>query len=876
MGRFNLWLLALLFCCSSLTAFGQVFKGRVVQESGVPIPYATLYFSDLKTGVTTDDEGFFQTIIESGEHTLEVSSIGYVKKRLSIRMKPEGVEMVIQLAEQVYELKEVTIGRNTEDPAYRVMRQAIARAPFHRSQLLSFQCGTYLKGTGKLISIPAILKLSKEVRKETKKVMGKLFVMEEHRAVSYVAPNKWTNRVKAYTNSFPDDWHINIGIVNVNLYTPMLFDKISPLAVNAFSYYKFVLEGCYAEGDRLINKIRVIPRSKNPKLIGGVIYIVEDLWALSSAELTFEGTGVVAAVKVVCNEVQPDLFLPTSTSLNASFKLMGMKAEASYLSAVHYTQVRAKKWAPDAVLVPTEQALDADKSALKLTRKQQKMRDKITELSAKEELSNADAYRLYKLASRSLSSPDTLKSKKKFERVTVKVENEIKRDSLAGKRDSLYWASVRSVPLRLDEKESYKQKQLAVVRRDSLGQQGDTLRKSRKSLGDGWLDPFLNGKTFQTKDQKFWFKTFDVLTYVPEYNWVDGWWVGAKWSGGVKFSPATTLSVTPSVYYTTARHKWVGHCRVTLNYAPLRSGRLVIKGGASATDFNGESGESRQYNSLFSLFGRSDVAFYEKRYLAVDHQIEIANGLQLYTSLEWAQRSALQNRVSRPPFGGTVDENAPSHPEYVPMAKNKTVKSVVELAYTPAHYYRLVKGRKVYEEARYPTISLRYERAYPIKQADYQTSYHRFDLQLHQSLEFGLFNHLTWSMEGGLFTKARQLTFADYKQISTTRLPLTQRPFTNSFFATDSYRYATRERWAEGHLTWQNPYLLLKRLPFLRKSLFDEAIHASALVTYRNTPYEELGYSVGFENTFRLGLFLGFERFKQTSVGFSVSLPLNR
>lgn len=51
--------------------------------------------------------------------------------------------------------------------------------------------------------IPAILKLSKEVRKESKKVLGKLFVMEDQREVHFTAPATWSSRVKAYSNSFP-------------------------------------------------------------------------------------------------------------------------------------------------------------------------------------------------------------------------------------------------------------------------------------------------------------------------------------------------------------------------------------------------------------------------------------------------------------------------------------------------------------------------------------------------------------------------------------------------------------------------------------------------------------------------------------------------
>lgn len=43
-------------------------------------------------------------------------------------------------------------------------------------------------------TIPAILKLSKEVRKESKEFLGKLFVMEEQRVVTFKAPSTWEIR----------------------------------------------------------------------------------------------------------------------------------------------------------------------------------------------------------------------------------------------------------------------------------------------------------------------------------------------------------------------------------------------------------------------------------------------------------------------------------------------------------------------------------------------------------------------------------------------------------------------------------------------------------------------------------------------------------
>jgi len=50
-----------LFLFAAITAFGQNFKGTVLdKETKQAIPYAQVYFVDLKTGTTTDENGIFK------------------------------------------------------------------------------------------------------------------------------------------------------------------------------------------------------------------------------------------------------------------------------------------------------------------------------------------------------------------------------------------------------------------------------------------------------------------------------------------------------------------------------------------------------------------------------------------------------------------------------------------------------------------------------------------------------------------------------------------------------------------------------------------------------------------------------------------------
>ncbi len=896
------------FCTLTLGIYAQTFKGKVLDESGSPVPYAAIYLKELQSGFTTDDNGCFETILKEGNYTCEISSLGYTRQRVNLQMPNHDLERNIILKERVYSLQEVNVVKGAEDPAYAVMRKAIAYAPYYRRQVTGFKAGTYLKGTGKMQSIPVLLKLSKEVRTESKKWMGKLFVIEEQKFVKFKAPDTWDIQVKARRNSFPDNVDVNIDLTTINFYEPMLFGKVSPLSSKAFSFYRFKLEGCYVENNNMINKIRVIPKKDSPKLLKGELYIVENLWCVSAVNLQIDAGGLKADIKSTCNEVKPSVFLSTSTSMSCTINMLGFKAEASYLAAVHYKDVEASE--PLKVLKMgvngnekeirlKEQTADGSKQAGQSTvaiakgkhevpvvnnssvagmevtgtetKQQKKIREKIEKLSSKEELTTSEAYKLSKLMEESIASADTCRSAHKYERVTVKSVENVKKDSLAEKRDSLYWSTVRSVPLLPEELQSY------VRKSEELSKDTLSVKKGNKSSkGNKVLDTFLSGNTFRTKKGKAWITLSGLTSYLPEYNFVDGYWLGAKVRAGVDLSKSSKLSFTPSLYYTTARKSAVGEGVFTLLYAPRRNGKLTLDGGVLSADYNGESGESRIINAFASLlFARNDVKLYDKRFLSIGNEIELANSLLLTSSLSWQQRKMLDNHISKSWFKKEAEENIPDNALFTPMPENKLLKASFALEYTPAHYYRMSGRRKIYEPSHYPTFALRYDKAFSLGGTAVSPSYQRIEFSAKQKVEFGMFNSISWNMNAGTFINTEEMQFPDFKHFATTKLLLTGRRLDEGFSLLDNYEYSTDSRWVQAGLSWYTPYLILKQLPFLRRKSFNEAIHVRSLIIHGKHPYSEVGYSVGFSDVFRIGVFAGFDRLKSRSAGVSFSLSLS-
>ncbi|MDD4492326.1 MAG: carboxypeptidase-like regulatory domain-containing protein, partial [Bacteroidales bacterium] len=104
-------------------ASAQFFRGRVVDKAGHPVPDATIYINELKSGITADNRGEFQTQLSSGTYNCEVSSLGYKREKFSFEMKNEDVSRTIALQEIVYELKEVHFTGRGEDRGNAIMRK---------------------------------------------------------------------------------------------------------------------------------------------------------------------------------------------------------------------------------------------------------------------------------------------------------------------------------------------------------------------------------------------------------------------------------------------------------------------------------------------------------------------------------------------------------------------------------------------------------------------------------------------------------------------------------------------------------------------------------------------------------------------------------
>lgn len=875
MKQFLLFTLSCVMITVSMQA--QQLKGIIVNKKGEPVPNSTVYIYEIAKGIAADNLGEFQTTLEPGTYTCEFRSLGYESIKKNIIMGKENQTIRVELQETSYMLKEVVIyaTASNEDPAYRIMRKAIAHAPYYRYQIKEYTSEAYIKGSLTIDKIPGIFKRAMKVNDnnfDINSIIGKPLVMESKSNIHFTSPETYQQNVIALKSSIPKEFNVDKGlsIMTSSIYNAELNGRISPLAPGAFRFYAFKLENVDYQPDHVINKIKVTPRKKNPNLFSGYIYILEDTWNVYIADLVASELGTTLHYRINYHQVQPLVYLPTTYDVSMTVNTMGVKGSGKYYASMKYNSVQTDKTRNPVTI--NETALPDKSEEQKIPPKKQKISDELDKLAQKEELSTKEAYKMSKLMSRMVEPEEVKKQRESLEIKDIeKVKMEV--DTLAWKRDSTFWTHVRELPLREDELRSYQI-------RDSLSGD-DTISETAGDRNEVVLSIDENPKTVFGKITQggVWKMNRDLsLRYgglmggLREYNFTDGLWLGQTLSLNWAIDKNRNFSVSPSLYYATARKEWLWHASTSLNYAPMSLGQFHLSAGHISRDVNNENGESRLMNTLAAIdLGQNFIRFYDSRYVKADHSIDIANGLHLYTGAEIDKRSTLRNRTSFNFIGKDVPENIPSDATLYP---NHTATNItLELSYTPRYRYRVREGRKWYVSTKYPTFSVAYKKGVDPFVDNPGPLYDRISASVSQNIKISPFEEFDYLFSGGRFLSTERLYLNDLKYFRNNQMLFTASDFNRSFNLLEPYT-ASGKWWVEGHLNYQSQYLFLKNLPFLQRFSFDEAVHLHGLSTENRKFYLEGGYSIGFLGLGRAGIFTGFTDKRFDRFGVRLSYPL--
>lgn len=841
----------------TLEVLGGGVKGYVQNSNNEPIEFATIYVKELGTGTTTNIEGYFEINLESGTYHLIFQHLGFKAKEIVFQIQQEFKNLNVKLEEETIVLRTVVVSGADEDPAYSIMRKAIAKAKYHTQQLDSFEAEVYIKGSGRLLNSPFFLR--KMIEKEGVDSTTS-YAIESVSKIAYSRPSTYKEKVISVRTSGDAFGTSPNSFIFGSFYDPKYVDAISPLSPKAFAYYRFEYLGTKRERGHEISKIRVIPRSKGDDIFWGEISIVEDDWSIQSTNLNMQKIGILFNAKQIYEPIEPHVWLPISHQFEVTGKVFGFSFEYNYLSTIGKYRVELnKELAQEFEIIDEHEQEDLAKEL------QKSDKDSLeTKLAEGGELTRKQFRKLLKEYEKDERSDQ--------EEPLVVADYTYKIDSLAATTDSTYWSKIRPVPLTEYEKKGY-YKMDSVTLVEKLEAEGDTLDKKQKG-GFGIME-LLSGYTFR------WGKN-DRLTYYSPlekffFNTVEGFNLGLKFRYIHTFKDKSKLFIWPEGKYGFSSERFYGKIQTEYRFGPLyKRSNVRLGGGVFTNQLNNHNPISPLVNTLTSIFWKNNyLKYYESAYISASHTGYFSDKLSYSLSAKYEKRTPLNN-ISDYTWSKKTEAYSPNAPVTIEVPSTEFVENDAfifntKLEYKPWLRYSVRNGRKKVINSSSPTFDASFKAGLPF--GNFPSDFQHLEIGYKQNFRPGIRGQFFIDARAGSFLGSDVTNFVDYKHFEGNESPFLMGNPVGSYRLLPYYYYSTADKYASAQVLYQFRKFLFTQIPALQLTGLKELAYVSYLATPSSGNYIEFGY--GLDNLFRfvrLEVSTSFIDGSYNSVGVKIGL----
>ncbi|WP_179353969.1 DUF5686 and carboxypeptidase regulatory-like domain-containing protein [Winogradskyella vidalii] len=781
------------FLISFSTLVSAQITGNITNQNNEALPFVNILIENTYKGTTSNNDGYYELNISTQKtYTIVFSYLGYKteKKEVSITKFPYQLDVVLE--EESVSLHEVLIDADN-DPANAIMRQAIAQREANLKKINAFKADFYSRGLIKIKDAPEKL-LGQDVGDlggaldSTRS--GIIYLSETISEIQYLFPDKLKEKITASKVSGNDNgFSFNAAQdVDFNFYKNTISlgnEIISPIANNAFGYYNYKLDGVFYD-----DKGHLINKVKViPKRKNDPVF--------SGFIYIVEDQWNIYALELDITGVQARIPVADILSLQQSFS---------------YSETNS-------IWALISQSMDFEFGMFGI-----KGQGRFTAVYSNYEF-NAELTR------------------KDFSREIVAFEKE------ANKKDSLFWNSMRPVPLTDEERTDYiKKDSLQTLLKskpylDSLDRAnnkfklgnilGYTYQNSHKDYRLGFDIPILNGIQFNTvqgytaKTDLFYTKNYD------DYN---------------RF-----LSAKGSLQYGFSDQRLRATGSLTYKFNSITNSFLSVSGGVKTEQFNASNPISTLVNSVSTLFFEDNyMKLYDKSFVALNYSEELFNGFRLYTSLSYKRRKALFNTTDQTFFNDENDaytSNNPLDQTAFGVASFEThhiVKATVSARINFGQDYLSYPDAKYnLSNDNYPTLYLGYETGFASTNEAY--NFNQVKARVEQSFNIKDKGRFMYNLRAGKFFDADAIAFMDYQHFNGNQTHIsTDGNYMNVFNNLDYYAASTNDSYFEGHVEHDFNGFILGKVPMLNQLNFNLIVGAHLLATPDFKPYQE--YSVGIDN----------------------------
>lgn len=858
---------AVLVLCSILftgtISIAQGIKGHIYNDSKEVLPFATIYVRSIESGAISNIDGYYEIQLPPGKYDLVFQYLGYESLLKVVEVTGSFSQLDIVLKPQAVLLREVVVTAGKEDPAYTIMRKAIAKAKYHTNQLDAYSAQVYVKGSGRLIDSPFFLR--KQIAKEGVDSTS-AFTQESVIQVKYTRPNNYEEHVISIRTSGESNNTSPTSYINGSFYEPEIGGSVSPLSPRAFAYYRFVYEGSFEERGYTVSKIRVIPRSKGDNVFGGDLLIIEDQWSIHSLNLHTTSYGIGANISQIYDPIEDKVWMPVSHKIDIAGSFLGFEFEYGYLATLSKYDITLN---PD---LNVEFEVIDDKVEKELAQKIEEDNKNVKQPEIVEKLQSGKA----------MTRKDLRKVIREYEKLEMEEQpdsdvietRKTSIDSMAYKNDSTYWANIRSVPLNEYEIKGY-QKLDSLAEEDAKAAKGDTTKVGRKKgfrAGD-----LVLGNTYKIAD-KTHLRIRSALQTI-RYNSVEGF----NFQYGIQltktFENKQWLAIEPTVRYSFARELLIGNVKVDWRWS--KNTTWTFAGGREINQYSTENPVHPIINSITTLFyERNYMKIYERDFLSANLSQRINDKIRFSINTTWAERHQLYNNISyavRDQENVELTPNAPNNDELTntEFATNQAITTDISVRYIPSVKYRMVNGKKKKIKGVSPTFTANLKNGLAVGDSD--VNFNLLSLGVKHDFKVGIRGRLFYQANAGVFLNSEKLTFVDYQHFLGNKIFVQNTDPVGRYRLLDYYQSSTADHYISTFTYYNFRKLLLTHLGFIQKRGLKEGLFVNYLGTRSSGNYTEVGYSLN--NIYRLFRIEGVASFRDGKysdwgirVGISTSL----
>lgn len=804
--------LLLLILLSPIGLFAALLKGRITDEKGEALSFASIYIKGTTKGTTANNEGYYKLDVTPGSFTFIVQYVGYQRQEFELTISGDGLTKNIVLKEVNTSLKELVV-KADENLALKIIKKAIKKRSSYNKQIDQYKAEAYVKTVLKLDDIPGnsgmfklfVTENDSASRQELEQQKGIQYLAETVNDVYYKRPNKRKIFVKSSRISGQKSGYGLSSPLEINLYenNVNISDEItprgivSPIADGATLSYNYDMLGGYMENNKLIYRIKLTPKRKFEPLFSGVVEIVDNEYRIHAADL--------------------ELSKQQGLEMFDSIRLKQMFAPVGNNFVV----------------------------------KDQSMKLKITLMG-------------FTISGNLVNVFNDYQFDYNTDEIFNKYEREYAADALSKKTDQ--WDSIRPLSLDKEEKDNYQKK-------DSIALLPPKIDSSENK--NSLRTVILNGYHHRKDSLRFTSSSLLNL-YNLNWNTAEGLNYKFRLALQKKYSSYNSLNNALVMRYGISNQQFNAYYKGTLRFGKTTKNRLRLWAGRYVFQYNNQEPVNELLNSFYTLlYAQNYYKSYQAWFADVNYKRKYVRGLEVMLDAQYQQRSALQN-TNWYTFRTKHNELTENYPqEIMPgfFEKHNALLGTIKLSYQPGQ--KLIKYPDHVEAAAsmWPEFHASFTAGLPI--AESVVDYSKWQVGMNDDMHINLWGDFSYNVAVGGFLHNNKSYLPDYTHFNGGQIILAS-TYLNSFQLSPYYLNSnTQSFYAIGHAEHHFKGLLTNKIPVIRKLRYYLVAAGNAYFVNQNNNYmeaslglENIGYK--FFRFIRVDGVVGYTNFKKPVYGVRV------